>query len=211
MGKRKPSANPPHRPSHSDRPIGPAELDSIRHRWLRGQSHREIATALGVHHSTIQGHLKNNILPIIQQTRTVDTRKQLARAEHLYKVAWDLFSKSQKPEERISEEVLIKAASEHGEATGELAKRVTSKLYRVGDSTWLDLVKWCLDFFAKCGGMYTTQYAGDQKDAELRVAGITPDQLDRMNMARIAKRVEDRREYQEALRAQGVGRDAERN
>ncbi len=211
MAKKNTPANTPGKPNKPDRPIGPAELDSIRDRWLRGQSHREIGVALGVAHTTIGHHLKQNIIPIIQQTRSIDTRKQLARVEYLYRVAWDLFSKSQKPEERIIEEELIAAASGHGEETAQLAKRITSKLYRVGDNTWLDLVKWCLDFFAKCGGMYTTQYAGDQKDEELRVAGIAPDQLDHMNMERIAKRVQERREYQEALRAQGIGHDPENN
>ena len=211
MAKKKPSANPPHRPRHSDRPIGPAELDSIRDRWLRGQSHREIATALGVHHSTIQGHLKNNIIPIIQQSGAIDTRKQLARVEYLYRVAWDLFSKSQKPEKRTSEKELITKASEHGEDTAKLAKRVTTTLYRVGEGHWLDLVKWCLDFFAKCSGMYTAQYAGHQKDVELRVAGISPDAFDKETMEQIARGVKERREYQEALRAQGIGSEAERN
>ena len=178
--------------------------------WVRGETQTDIARMFGVDRSVIARHLDRNIVPLIRQSQAIDTRKQLARVEYLYKIAWELFAQSQKPEERITEEYLMTKAAEHGQDTEKLAKRVTTTLHRVGDSTWLDLVKWCLDFFAKCGGMYTTQYAGDQKDAELRVAGISPDQLDQMNMERIAKRVKERREYQEALRAQGIGRDPER-
>ena len=192
------------RPKRSERVIGPAELDQIREMWVRGETQTAIGTALDVDRSVVARHLDRNIIPVIRQSQAIDTRKQLARVEYLYRVAWELFAQSQSPEKRISEEELIARATEHGEETAQLAKRITSKMYRVGDSTWLDLVKWCLDFLAKCGGMYTTQYAGDQKDTELRVAGLTPDQLDEMNMARIARRVKERREYQEALKSQGV-------
>lgn len=176
------------RPLGGEEIVTPEVLERIGDLYLRGGTLRNIAEAVDVSKRTIEHHLEHSIKPLWQSELIVNAREQLARVEYLYRIAWERFesSSTKNPQDELAMVPFM---------------GIFDKLKRHGEVQWLDVVKWCIDYTAKIGGLYAAKRVRLESSGGLRVAGKTPSEVDAETVGIILERMKQRRSYQEAVAA----------
>jgi hypothetical protein len=196
---------PPSRPSPSNRPAGrphhgnrigtPGNLERIRIWWMEGVSQYQIAKRLQCTPETVHYHLIKSVLP---EQRTIwEARREevIAKVDHLYSTAWTEYRKSQTPQRSVE---VRRQLGEQG-TPGQLVEKVVKAVQRNGEVNYLDLVRWCLDWYSKTGGYYRAERI--EIETEFRVAGKTRAQVDAEMLAHLHERIKARKEHEEAMQA----------
>lgn len=183
----------PGRPSFGDRVATPENLELIRRMWLEGRSTYQIGKAIGCEAPTIVYHIQHSVLPKQRTVWEGRIEEIVLKVEHLYAVSWEQFQRSKKPQ---TMEQLRKKLSEK-KADGDLVERVTRATTRTGEACWLDLVRWCLDWFSKVSGIYAAEKIELQEG--LRVAGKSRAEIDEEVLRYLADRVAERKVHEAAV------------
>jgi hypothetical protein len=150
-----PAKNPGGRPAGKNI-ANPAMLEKIARMWLQGWTVNAIAAACGLNWHTVDRHLKGTIRAAWKDHCAVNLIDDLALVKHLQWLAFQEFEKSQQPETRET----IEKALLDGNADPQLVKHVVSTLDRTGSATYLDIVKWAVEFRAKVGRYYEAETGG---------------------------------------------------
>ena len=205
-------SNPVHRR------VTPVALDRFSQLWLQGTSVSAIARATGFNRKTVDHHIKHTLMPLWQREQVVKVEFELAKVHHLYAVAYKMFNKSTEP---LTRQTLKDVLLENGVASG-MIERVTTTVYRLSDPSWLKIVIWCLDYRAKVCGLYVQGRArarsrtqppqsGQQPDREVLLGGKPVEKFDKEALVKLLKRMDERRGYQESVRAQQTEQERQTN
>jgi predicted transcriptional regulator len=195
--KKSPAKRGPGKPRPSERPVTPEKLEEIADKFLEGVPLTQIAEAIGVTRQTIQYHIDATIRPIWQERMRSTLADDLAKVSHLERVAWERFRVSQRPETRRQ----VKKALVAEGADPQVVERVLTTVTKNGEAVWLQIVQWCIEHRARVHGHYAPTRHQVDMGGELRVAGMSPDQIDKAMLQRMMDKIEERRKYQAALRA----------
>lgn len=189
-----PTGRPRGRPRRDSRVIGNAELEKIAELRLRGQSLSAIGKVLGVDGEAIRHHLKATIEPAWRQSSKADASIEIAKINHLEKTAWERWSRSLQPE--TLRDVRRELESPDG-ANLYVVKKVLRKMtrHKVGETCWLQVIQWCIETRCKILGMFANKPidVNLKMSGELRVAGMTPAEIDGAMAQRLAERVAESR------------------
>jgi predicted transcriptional regulator len=195
--KKSPAKRGAGKPRPSERPVTPEKLEQIADMFLEGTPITRIAEAIGVTRQTIQYHLDATIRPIWQEKMRSTLADDLAKVGHIERIAWERFHVSQQPETRRQ---VKKALVDEG-ADPQVVEKVITKITKTGEVAWLQVAQWCIEHRAKVHGHYAPTRHQVDMGGELRVAGMSPDQVDKEMIKRLFEKIEERRTYQKALRA----------
>ena len=185
----------PGRPRKAERPVSPANLVKIGRLWLTGHSCTEIGELISVSRQAVTYHIHNTLRPMWQAGIQQTLGEELAKIQALEQTAWAQF-RSNEPVE--THEQLRHVLSEGG-ADEQLVERVTSKVRRFNQKTWLDVVQWCIEQRCKILGHYTPTKPAVRPEHEFRVAGMTAGQVNDAMIKRMVKVIRDRKKYEEGL------------
>ena len=175
--------------------ITEAEREIIATMHLQHRTNVEIATELGCTEGTIRHHLKHHIKPVWHARHGAQLSQELARVNLLERIGWERFYVSLEPETRTQAKFLVAKAG----ADPQLIEEAITKIQTTGNSTWVDLIKWCIDWRCRIFGSYAPTKIHRQIDNELRVAGKTPSEVDREMLQRLQEKLEERRRYDEMM------------
>ena len=179
------------RPLGGDTVSTPAVLERIATLKLQGQSTRQIAEALGTTERTVARDLKLHIWPVWREQMGSDLAFEMAKVDHLERVAWECFYADKPAETRRELEESLR--DEDDPPSLKLTRRMLKTISRPGAVAWLDVVQWCIDYRAKVAGHYRPDPARGHPVTEFRVAGATLDQVDQEMVDRLLVLVEERK------------------
>lgn len=193
------------RPGPGNRKIVPNDYDRMSSLYGTGCTFAQIAREYGVHPNTIAHHFTTHIFPIIQASSSRSLASQLVKIEAIYRYAWKgFFSESPSEKRRMLKHEIAKLSS--GEQSGELKKLLEETLttvHRIRDKTWINIAQWCVDMCCRLDGHYAAVKVSVELD-EYRVAGLTPGERMRHEMAYLQQQVVQQREYEKKLEASGI-------
>lgn len=134
-------------------------LEDIRRRILEGQTYLGIAKAHGIDESTVRGHFERTIRPQWAAEIADRLAAEVAKVEYLEQVAWERFHASCEPTttEQLKHELLHAKGRKPCER---LVERAVKTVTTSGVPAWLEIVKWCREWFARVGGWYQTRDEG---------------------------------------------------
>lgn len=205
----------PGRPKKRETPCTPEVIEKIGRLFLKGKTNLQIAEAIGVTENAIAHHLNHTIKPLWRNGISWDASVEMARADEVIRMAFEGYDRSceqsTKTREKYSTEAqksAIKKKAPRAANKERLVERTLEKIERDGDKGWLELVHLMMDFKAKVKGGYAPARLNVQQQTELRLAGMTPAQLDQSMLERAAELIVQRRRHQQVLddaaRAAGV-------
>ncbi len=189
--------------------VTPEMVERIARLWFQGWTHREIGRAVGgISGATVEYHLDKTIKPMWAAGAALDVQTELAKVAYLERIAWQKFWQSSNPE--IRKKIAKRACHSRDkqpvkdelEAAGvplELIERSVTKITKVGEPAWLEIVKWCCDYRAKIGGLYAAQRHEISTQTDIRVAGMRPEEFDQETFVLLLQRIEERRQYREQI------------
>ncbi|WP_321377070.1 helix-turn-helix domain-containing protein [Trichococcus shcherbakoviae] len=188
----------PGRPAKGFRTLGPEQIVEIERLYLQNRPIREIADRFGVAKGAIDYHLRKTIRPKLWERAEVNREVEYAKVDLLEKIAWERFEESKSPQRKVQIEKkslqglpdstspndAVKAADIERDAIKagvdpRVVKRVLTRVGRTGETSWLQIVQWCIDWRARIRGDYAAQKHEHQVVAasDLRIAGTTPEQF----------------------------------
>ena len=185
----------PGKPRRGETVVTPAVLERIASMWLQGVSEAKTAAALGVSRATIRHHLDAKIIPLWRERMRSQLDVDLAKVHLIEQTAWERFDSAEPSETRES----VEKALLDGGREPRLVRQAVQKVTRVGELGWLQVIQWCLDFRARVHGYYAPARHTRDLGGELRVAGMTPVQVDEAMLKRLHEKILERREYQQGL------------
>lgn len=188
------------RPKKGESPITPQRLRQIGILWLEGVGASEIASVVGCDESTIRYHLDSTIRPQWVEDGRSRVAEDLARVAHLERTAWERFH-ANAPGETIEQ---VEQGLLEGGNKLRIIKKATRTVSKTGETAWLDIVRWCIEFRAKIFAHYAPTRHHIDHGGELRVAGMTPSEVDQAMLKRLFEQIEERRKHQASL---GTGRN----
>ena len=177
------------------RAVTPAVLQKIGRLWLEGRSKREIAREIGVDESTIRYHLTNHIQPIWEEKMRSRLAEDLAKVAHLERTAWERFH-AHSPAETVEQ---VEQALLEGGNRLKIVKKATKSVTKMGEVVWLQVVQWCLEFRARIHAHYAPTRHHVDHGGELRVAGMTPSEVDQKMIQKLFEQIKERQKYNESL------------
>ena len=183
------------RPPAGETPITPMTLRQIGILWLEGWSKWEIAKEIGVDEQTIRYHINNTIRPQWVEDGRSRLAEDLAKVALLERTAWERFH-ANAPGETVEQ---IEQGLLEGGSKLRIIKRATRTVTKTGEAAWLDTVRWCIEFRAKIFAHYAPTRHHVDHDGELRVAGMSPDEVDQAMLRRLFAQIEERKKYRESL------------
>ncbi|HEV3345412.1 MAG TPA: hypothetical protein VG125_33850 [Pirellulales bacterium] len=177
-----------------------------------GKSSRVIGQLIGVSDSTVDHHLEQTIKPTWRKGLGADSKTEEQRADLLIELLFEGYERSlrdkgeerqkqvqrRKPGEDATAKKLKKAARGN-ERLEQLVEKTVTRAARDGDKGWLDSVLAVMDFKAKLAGLYAPSRHSLHVETELRVAGLTPAQLDEQMLKRAADLIVERQRHQQIL------------
>lgn len=188
------------RAKHARRPVTPEVLREIGTMWLKGRSQVDIARTFGIDEKAVRYHLQNHIRPMWHDQMRSRLDEDLAKVALLEATAWERFH-SQAPGE--THEQIEKALREckGGQSRLRIVKQAVRSVTRTGESAWLQIIQWCLDFRARIHAHYAPVKTHIDLGGDLRVAGMGPAEVDQVMLQRLMEQIELRRKNQAALMA----------
>lgn len=194
------------RPSKRERPVTPEVLEEMGQLYLRGKSERQIGQIFGLALSTVQHHLNHTIKPLWRNRVQWDAAIELERADEVIRLAMEGFDRSLRTARKLREkygveEIKAKVKKKAPKAANkrQLVERTLERIKRDGDRGWLELVHLMMDFKAKVKGGYAPARLNISQQSELRVAGMSPAQLDQVMLARAAELIVERQRHQKLI------------
>lgn len=191
------------RPS-TKKAIGPKELDQIADWMAQGYTQTWMAEQLGVCHTTVSRAIDQRILPTLQSPKYRGPEAILGAMEYMYRRCWEMFNDGAPAEIRKATAAKLAAKSKSKPASQETVEEV----FRPNQIAWLKLafeIKKEIATLLKYRNNATMNFLRfDRSDEEFRVAGATPSEIDAQMVARLARLVSDRAEYEAALSAQNL-------
>lgn len=157
--KKRPGRKPGRR-ERSRGPIGPKQQQEIAELWLQCWSYEEIADKLRIAKQTVQHHIAHNIRPQWRVDLTDRFELEAAKIDHLERIAWRHFELSKRPERHKQIEDAINRETKLPEPT---LKRLRKVIRRNADPNWLDVVRYCRDWWMRVGGYAQADPLGDRK------------------------------------------------
>jgi hypothetical protein len=199
----------PGRPRKSERPVTPEVLNEIAELWLKGKSSYEIGLAIGVAKNAVDHHLEHVIRPAWRKSLGLEAKILEARSELLIRLFFQGYERSlrdkgeerQKQVQRKRDDTAAKAmkAAKGDARLEQLVERTVTRGARDGDKGWLLGVLDVMDFQAKLAGLYAPSRHSMHVESELRVAGLTPAELDEKMLRRAAELIVERQRHQQIL------------
>lgn len=183
----------PGRPPKGESPVSLEVLERIAILDLEGRSQAAIAREIGVHRSEIDYLLREYIAPVRRIAQTGRVEKLFAQVEYLIQIAFEKFHESQQPE--ITEHVkkgLVKNGLDIA-----IVEKVITRRKSIGNIEWLKMVLACIIEQRKVLGAYTSQ-KHQLADEGLRVAGMTPSEVDAKMIERLMERIAERKRMDES-------------
>jgi len=180
--------------------VTPAVLETIADCILKGLSQRATARKCGIDESTVRYHLENTLRPRWREDARAALHEDLAKVALLERVAWERFESAEPGETR---EAIKKALLESG-VKPRIVEQATTKVTRTGEVAWLQVIQWAIEFRARIFGHYAPTHHRVAMEGQLRVAGMSPSEVDQMMVKKLLERIEERRQHQAAL---GTGRN----
>lgn len=183
MAKRK-QGNPP----EGRRPISPVALLLVNKMFLQNVPIAEMARIIGCHHSTIQYHIEHNLRPIWKQVAASDKETQVAKINHMERVAWEQFERDAPAEtsEQIKHGLLTAGKGKRARLV--VIERAIKTVKRRGEKAWLEIVQWCISEKNRLEGHYrTAEEFGDSEAPEIVPIEVTTredvEQLSRLRLS----------------------------
>ena len=202
----------PGKPKSGEKRITAADHPRIAELFAQGYSQQDIADHMGVGRRTIRDALNSHILPTYRRQTTHAIEQELLKIDYMEKIAWRLFN-GDGPAETTATTETISNDSEDAkkliaklEAEGNgtkvdrlLTKRKLTKNYKPHQKAWLEVAMWCIDTRNKINGNYAAKKVQIEQE-EFRVAGLTPDQVNREMVLRLKQKLEERQAYEQSMR-----------
>ncbi len=182
----------PGRPKRGQEIITPAVLERIAELWLEGVSPRKIGEAVGADRMSVLHHLERSIRPLWHEQMRSMLDVDLAKVALLEKVAWERFH-AKAPAESIEQIEKTLTAGKSGRSRLKITKQAVRSITRTGDSAWLQVIQWCLDFRARIHGHYAPTRSHVDIGGDLRVAGKSPSEVDEEMLDRLLTQIQERR------------------
>lgn len=203
MGKTKPktSKRKPGRQKGHAAVVTPEVRNQIEEMRLKALSPWKIGERLGLAEGTIRYQLETYIYPLWREKRIENLGDEIAKVEAIEAVAWERFEKSQEPQ---TKEQIEKALAEEGadpDTAMQIVKEVSTITQRVGEVSWLSVIQWCIEWRSKVGGYYAPTKHEFRGDGDLRVAGLSTEQIDKAMLDRLRQRVAESRANKKMLEA----------
>ncbi len=192
---KKPAKRRPGRPKRSEPVVTPAMILGIAEYWLKGWGTIRIGQEYGIDPTTVRHHLDKTVRPQWHEEMRSRLAEDMAKVDLVERTAWERFHAAEPGETR---EVVEKALLEGG-SKPQIIKQVKSAVTKTGEVAWIQVIQWCLDFRARIHAHYAPTRHKVDLGSELRVAGLTPDQVDQAMLKRLMETIEERRKYQQAL------------
>lgn len=196
----------PGRPKKTERPITPEILQEIGRQFLRGKSARQIALAIEVTENAVRHHLERTLKPLWRNSIQFDASIEIARADEVICLAFEGYDRSLRPSaknrQKYSAEQIkakIKRKSPQGANKERLVERTLETIERDGDKGWLELVHLMMDFKARVKGGYAPAQLRVHQQSEMRIAGLSPVQLDELMYRRIVDLAAERQQHAQLL------------
>ncbi|MCP4535796.1 MAG: hypothetical protein GY832_01455 [Chloroflexi bacterium] len=188
------SKNPRGRMKKGRSPITPGVLAKIASMYLKGATKMDIAREVGVDRKTVTKHLEERVKPAWKEEQIVSVTEDLARISMIERMAWDRFEKSCSPQTKK----VIKQALVDGVGKLRIVEKILSQAKTTGETHWVNVIQWCIEFRAKVGGYYAASKLDINHGGELRVAGMTPGEVDEAMLTRLVAGVEKRKRFSDA-------------
>lgn len=151
------------KPPKDKRVITPELLLIINKLYLQNVPLDHIAAVVGCAKSTIHYHIETKIRPIWRQVAASDKETQVAKINHLERVAWEQFERDAPAEtsEQIKRGLI---GSGKGRQRLGVIERAIKTIKRHGQKAWLEVVQWCIAEKNRLEGHYRA--ADEFGDAE---------------------------------------------
>jgi|LSQX01.1.fsa_nt_gb hypothetical protein len=146
----------------------------------------------GIDESTVRYHLNERIRPLWHERMRSRLAEDLAKVDLLEATAWERFE-SHTPGE--THEQTEKALLEGGSRL-KIVKQATRTVTKTGEIGWLQIVQWCLDFRAGIHAHYAPTRHHVDRGSEMRVAGMSPVEVDQLMLQRLMEKIAERRRQQ---------------
>ena len=170
-------------------------MDRIGTLWLQNVPTTVIAKEIGVDEKAIRYHLENTIRPMWHDDMRSRLTEDLAKVALIERIAWERFE-SNAPGETTEQ---IEKALVGGKGRLRLVKQAVRSVTRTGEMGWLQIIQWCLDFRARIHAHYAPTRTHVDIGGDLRVAGMSPVEVDQAMLKRLMEQIAERRK-QAALR-----------
>lgn len=193
--RKSPSSRRVGRPKRGREAITPEQIEEIGRLWLQGVRLSEIALKFEVDRTTIRHYLDNHLRPAWQESVRADLAADLARVRLLESVAWSRFESSA-PAETVEQ---IERGLVAGKGKLRIIKRALRSITKTGDAAWLDVIKWCLEYRMRVHGYAAPARHHVDLGGELRVAGMSPTQVDTAMLTRLHEQILERRRLHPGL------------
>ncbi|HWA99415.1 MAG TPA: hypothetical protein VG713_13025 [Pirellulales bacterium] len=165
-------------------------IEEVGRMYLQGVSLWSIALKFGVTVHAVEHHLNTKIKPAWRERVGNEAFIEMAKVNLLERIAYEQFARSKRKltKETIKQELNAKALEDPEKATDpKIVERALQTIKRDGDATWLHIVQWCIDWRSKVGGHYAPERHVISGETELRVAGLSRDDLDHQMLNRLAE------------------------
>jgi len=188
------STNPRGRSKGGKSPVTRGVLAKIASMYLKCESKLSIARETGLDYKTVTKHLEERVKPAWKKEQIVSSTEDLARVSMVERLAWRKFKESCSPQ---AKKVIKQALLEDGNKL-QIVEKIMSETKVTGEAQWVDIIKWCIEFRAKIGGYYAASKVDITHGGELRIAGMTPTEVDQEMLARLVEAVEKRKRFSDA-------------
>jgi hypothetical protein len=190
------------RPKRKEQPVTPEKIEQIGELWATGHTREEIGTVIGISRQAVDYHIQRTIKPLWEKSVLVSMGEALAEIDALKRVAWRQFRSDGAAEtrEQITQQVLEEPSST--EIKLETIEKALTQVKRPGQVAWLHIVQWCIEQRSKMLGHYAPKHHQIDQGT-FRVAGMTRDEVNTSMIELLLEKVEEGRQYTEALRASG--------
>lgn len=189
----------PGRPKKGERVVTPEILQKMSRLFLQGRTRLEIAVEIDVAEGTVSHHLDATIKPLWRNSIQWDAAIEVARADEIIRLAFEGYHRSVRDKLEEREKQRARKAAKGNEAMEQIVEKALVKSARDGDKGWLELVLAAMDFKAKVKGGYAPKRLNVKLDGELRVAGMTPEQVEQQMLGRIAELITERRAHRQII------------
>lgn len=204
--EQQPKKRKPGRPKKTEAVCTPAVIDQIRSLYVRGKGVRVIAQLIGATPNAVQHQLTHTVKPMIRAEAVMDTGLQLARAEEIISICFEGFDRSLRPASKSREKynvekikAKIKKTAPKALKVGKLLERTLETIERDGDKGWLELVLHAMDYITRVKGGYAPAQLRVHQQSEMRIAGLSPEQLDECMLRRLEQLRAERTQHAHLL------------
>jgi hypothetical protein len=169
----------------------PENLRNVEIMYLQGVPILHIARKYGVSDACIHYHLNTKIKPRWNKLLEAGREQEIAKVARLEEVAWERFFASMKLG-TFAGQAEIEALLEKQELPYTTILKIMRKFEKTGETSWLNIVQWCIEWRTKIGGFYAAERIRHEGSVDFRVAGQPKEVLQGRMLSRILELVKQR-------------------